>query len=45
MAKERHVIDSYNITGENLRNVGNHYHITNVEVHSGEFSPFFVLLV
>ena len=34
MAKQRNIIGSYNITGDNLTNVGNQY-VTNVEVHNG----------
>ena len=40
--KLRNIIDSYNITGNNLTNVGNQY-ITNIEVYNGECFRFFVL--
>ena len=43
MAKPRNVIGSYNITGDNLRNVGNQY-VINVEVPSGACSLFLLLL-
>ena len=44
MDEQRIVLDSYNITGNNLKNVGNQY-ITNVGVHNGACFLFRIIVL